>query len=125
MQATRMQLPLPREAELRPVLQQLVEGVLAEGPLEAGAVAHVGLQVAEALQHAHERHDLVHRDVTPRNVMVDDGGHAREGINPSPTQKKTPLAFRRGGVYPRPSVRPVTSLTGSSIDIPDRSVLVY
>ena len=54
-----------------------LEGVLAEGPLEAGAVAHVGLQVAEALQHAHERHDLVHRDVTPRNVMVDDGGHAR------------------------------------------------
>ncbi len=54
-----------------------LEGLLSEGPLEPGPSAHLGIQVAEALHHAHERHSLVHRDVTPRNIMVDEGGHAR------------------------------------------------
>jgi len=54
-----------------------LEGLLSEGALEPGPSAHLGVQVAEALHHAHDRHSLVHRDVTPRNVMVDEGGHAR------------------------------------------------
>lgn len=36
-------------------------------------VARVGLQLAEALQHAHER-DIVHRDVKPGNVMITPAG---------------------------------------------------
>ena len=54
-----------------------LEGLLSEGALEPGPAAHLGIQVAEALHHAHDRHSLVHRDVTPRNIMVDEGGHAR------------------------------------------------
>ena len=51
--------------------------VLAEGPLDPSLVAHLGAQVCDALAYAHERHDLVHRDVTPRNILLDAAGHAR------------------------------------------------
>ena len=54
-----------------------LEDVLRSQPMEAPLVAHVAIQVAEALDHAHGRHALVHRDVTPRNIMVDEAGHAR------------------------------------------------
>src|SRR5262245_20023349 len=33
-------------------------------------------EVAEALAEAH-RHDIVHRDVKPANVLLDDSGHAK------------------------------------------------
>jgi serine/threonine-protein kinase len=47
------------------------------GPLAPAEAAHVGVQVADALSYAEERFGLVHRDVTPRNVMVESSGHAR------------------------------------------------
>ncbi|MFI5308980.1 MAG: protein kinase, partial [Polyangiales bacterium] len=50
---------------------------LADGPLGEAMCAHVGAQVCEALRYAHERFGLVHRDVTPRNVIIDAGGHVR------------------------------------------------
>ncbi|MFW6049849.1 MAG: protein kinase domain-containing protein [Myxococcota bacterium] len=61
---------------------ELVEGatlaeILRDGPLVAPLVAHLGLQVADALGYAHGRFGLVHRDVTPRNIMVDGSGHVR------------------------------------------------
>ncbi|UJR82617.1 serine/threonine-protein kinase [Sandaracinus amylolyticus] len=51
--------------------------VLEEGPIDPAQVAHVGAQIADALSYAHERFSVVHRDVTPRNVMVDAAGHCR------------------------------------------------
>ncbi|MBX3275149.1 MAG: protein kinase [Sandaracinaceae bacterium] len=51
--------------------------ILASGPLPPELVAHVGAQIGDALHYAHERFGIVHRDVTPRNVMVDEEGHAR------------------------------------------------
>ncbi|MCA9581435.1 MAG: protein kinase, partial [Myxococcales bacterium] len=38
---------------------------------------HVGLQVLAALAYAHDAFGLVHRDVTPRNIMIDTLGHVR------------------------------------------------
>ena len=38
------------------------------------SVAKLGIQAAEALEHAHEM-GVVHRDIKPSNLMVDDRGH--------------------------------------------------
>jgi serine/threonine-protein kinase len=54
-----------------------VDELLRDQPLPAALVAQIGAQVADALQYAHERFQIVHRDVTPRNVIVDGAGHAR------------------------------------------------
>jgi len=51
--------------------------ILASGPLAPELVAHLGAQICDALHYAHSRFGIVHRDVTPRNVIVDDHGHAR------------------------------------------------
>jgi serine/threonine-protein kinase len=61
---------------------ELVEGatvaeLLQDGPLPEALCAHIGAQVCDALRYAHERFGLVHRDVTPRNVMADADGHVR------------------------------------------------
>jgi len=54
-----------------------VDLLLAGGPLPAPLVAQLGAQIADALQYAHERFGIVHRDVTPRNIIIDGAGHAR------------------------------------------------
>src|SRR4029453_19475284 len=43
------------------------------GPLPETMLSRVGADVAAGLAHAHER-DIVHRDVKPRNVLIDDRG---------------------------------------------------
>ncbi|HKU37966.1 MAG TPA: serine/threonine-protein kinase [Polyangiales bacterium] len=54
-----------------------ISELLETGPLAPALVAQLGLHIAEALRYAHERFQIVHRDVTPRNIIVDEAGHAR------------------------------------------------
>ena len=54
----------------------LAEIVATEGPLPPERVARIGLQIASTLDAAH-RAGIVHRDVKPANVMVDEDGGAR------------------------------------------------
>lgn len=45
--------------------------VLKQGPLRLEAVLNIAIQIAEGLQHAHER-GVLHRDLKPSNIMVTD-----------------------------------------------------
>jgi eukaryotic-like serine/threonine-protein kinase len=65
------------------IAMELCEGltlseVLAEtGPLGPLEGAYVGAEICRALDYAHRRAGIVHRDVTPRNVLIDDEGAVR------------------------------------------------
>src|SRR5918993_599579 len=54
----------------------LKDRVLGEGPLAPGAATELGLQVAQALGHAHE-HGVIHRDIKSRNILLTEAGYAK------------------------------------------------
>jgi serine/threonine-protein kinase len=55
-------------------LAELVEKM---GRLSPNEGAYVGIEICRALDYAHRRARIIHRDVTPRNVIVDDEGAVR------------------------------------------------
>ena len=62
------------------LVMALVEGpslsqLLLDGPLPVEAVRSIGLRVCEALEFVHSR-GIVHRDVKPANVLIDQDGLA-------------------------------------------------
>ncbi|HEY6560802.1 MAG TPA: protein kinase [Polyangiaceae bacterium] len=65
------------------IAMEFCEGVtlselLAEtGPLSPEEGAYVGIEICRALDYAHRRAQIVHRDVTPRNVIINDEGGVR------------------------------------------------
>lgn len=82
--------------------------VLESGPLAPGLAAHLGAQICDALHYAHTRFDVVHRDVTPRNVIVDANGHSRLldfGI-------AAPLSEKEGPVFGTPGYLSPEQLAG-------------
>jgi hypothetical protein len=67
----------------RYLVSELVEGrtlaqLEADGELSDRDVLRIGLALADALAHAHER-GVIHRDVKPQNVIVPDSPSSRRG----------------------------------------------
>lgn len=68
--------------ELHFLVMEFVDGidlaryVKKKGPLPAGLVAHIGRQAALGLNHA-ARHEMVHRDIKPQNLIITQGGRVR------------------------------------------------
>ncbi|MEA2386135.1 MAG: eukaryotic-like serine/threonine-protein kinase [Thermoleophilaceae bacterium] len=54
----------------------LKDVIVAQGPLEQEAVVDIGIQILRAASFAHRR-GVIHRDLKPHNVMLDDAGHAK------------------------------------------------
>jgi serine/threonine protein kinase len=50
--------------------------ILRRGPLDPSEAARLASQVAEALDAAHRR-GIVHRDIKPQNVLIDEAGDAK------------------------------------------------
>ncbi|MBV9455888.1 MAG: protein kinase, partial [Rubrobacter sp.] len=54
----------------------LKERILRDGPLPAPVATAIALQVAQALQVAHE-HGVIHQNVSPQNVLLTESGEAK------------------------------------------------
>jgi eukaryotic-like serine/threonine-protein kinase len=103
------------------IAMELCEGltlseVLAEtGPLGPAEGAYVGAEICRALDYAHRRAHIVHRDVTPRNVLIDDEGAVRLidfGIAAPVTRADDPT---RTEVFGSPGHMPPEQLHGADL----------
>jgi eukaryotic-like serine/threonine-protein kinase len=69
------------EGETPALVMELIEGeslnvkLARDGPLTPTVAASIGADLADALAEAH-RNGIIHRDVKPSNILIDQDGHA-------------------------------------------------
>ena len=66
---------------IRSIVMELVQGEtlqerLKSGPIKTAEALHIGKQIAEALEAAHDR-GIIHRDLKPGNIMITADGAAK------------------------------------------------
>lgn len=102
---------------------ELVEGVsLAEvigkgQKLSPDEGAYVGVEVCRALDYAHRKMQVVHRDITPRNVMIDEEGQVKIidfGIAAPVRAERA----KKGEVFGSPGHMPPEQMQGEAIGPP-------
>jgi serine/threonine protein kinase len=83
--------------------------LLRAGPASPSEGAYIGVEICRALDYAHRKAGVVHRDVTPRNVMIDPEGMVRVidfGIAaPASATASGGLAFGSPGHMPPEQLR--------------------
>lgn len=87
--------------------------LLAAAPLTPAEGAHVGVEICRALDYAHRRAAVVHRDVTPRNVMIDAEGMVR--LIDFGIAAPVSSAGERGNVFGSPGHMPPEQLRGEPL----------
>ena len=82
------------------IVMEYVDGrtlssMLKQGPIDAGRAAAIGADVAAALDFAHRR-GVIHRDVKPGNVLIDNSGQVKvadfgiaRAVAPAPAEDLT------------------------------------
>ena len=84
---------------------------LADGPLPPRIAARVVQQVAEAVQHAHDR-GVVHRDLKPANILLQrDGGTSETNLAAASTRPGTSLGAGPGSSAAPASGMPVPKVS--------------
>lgn len=84
------------------------------GRLDPKEGATVGAEVCRALDYAHRRAGIVHRDVTPRNVLLDDEGAVRL-IDFGIAAPVEPTSGRAREVFGSPGHMPPEQLRGEAL----------
>ena len=105
------------------IAMEFCEGVtLSEVLSETGALspeegAYLGIEICRALDYAHRRASIVHRDVTPRNVMLDEEGAVRIidfGIA-APVTLPEDGGFHRGELFGTPGHMAPEQIAGEAL----------
>lgn len=71
-----------KEGETEYIVMEYVEGqnlkeiIRNYAPLSTEQVLNLGIQIAEAIRHAHEHH-IIHQDIKPHNILVTGDGRAK------------------------------------------------
>jgi eukaryotic-like serine/threonine-protein kinase len=92
----------------------LAEVLAYTGPLDPKEGATVGAELCRALDYAHRRAGIVHRDVTPRNVLIDDEGAVRL-IDFGIAAPVEPTSGRAREVFGSPGHMPPEQLRGEAL----------
>jgi eukaryotic-like serine/threonine-protein kinase len=92
----------------------LSELLKREGPLSPEEGAYLGVEICRALDYAHRKAGIVHRDVTPRNVLIDEEGAVRL-IDFGIAAPVSVEGSARERVYGSPGHMPIEQLRGGRL----------